>query len=142
MKNILLRYEGISGQAINFNKSNVVFSKNTTTQNRDVVCRILEVKEVNTPGNYLGMPMHIGRKKTVVFNGLTERVKSKLQGWRHKSISKAGKLTLLKTAAQSIPNFWMNLFLFPKEVCEGIHKQMNSFWWGNGGNGKGVKWCS
>lgn len=38
MKNILLRYEKISGQAINFNKSNVVFSKNTTTENIDVVC--------------------------------------------------------------------------------------------------------
>lgn len=49
---------------------------------------------------------------------------------------------MLKTAAQSIPNFWMNLFLLPMEVCDKIHRQMNRFWWGHGGSGKGVKWCS
>lgn len=59
MKSILTRYEEISGQAINFNKSSVVFSPDTTEGNRGLVCNILEVKEVNTPGNYLGLPMHI-----------------------------------------------------------------------------------
>lgn len=51
-------------------------------------------------------------------------------------------MILLKTAAQTIPNFWMNLFLIPQEICDQIQKQMNSFWWGNGGSNKGIRWLS
>lgn len=57
-------------------------------------------------------------------------------------MSKGGKLVLLKTAAQTIPNFWMNLFLIPDEICNTIQKTMNSFWWSNGGAGKGIRWFS
>lgn len=57
-------------------------------------------------------------------------------------MSKGRKLVLLKTAAQSIPNFWMNLFQIPKEVCTKIQRSMNSFWWGNGRSGRGVRWLA
>ena len=47
---------------------------------------------------------------------------------------------MLKTVAQAISNFWMNLFLLPNEVCDGIEKQMNRFWWGNGAENKDIRW--
>lgn len=100
----------MSGQAINLHKSSVVFSPNTREADRTRVCNILQVREVATPGNYLGLPMCIGRQKGKAFKFVTERISSKLQGWSHKS--KGGKVVLLKTAAQSIPNFWMNLSRF------------------------------
>lgn len=78
----------------------------------------------------------------MVFKPLTERIEQKLQGWANKSLSKGGKAILLKTAAQSIPNFLMNLLLLPAEVCDEIQKKMNGFWWGNGGNGKGIRWMA
>lgn len=34
--------------------------------------------------------------------------------------------------AQTLQNFRMNLFLIRDDVCAGIEKQMNGFWWGNG----------
>lgn len=94
------------------------------------------------PGNYLGLPMYIGRRKNNAFKFLKDRVSQKLQNWNNKSISKGGKLVLLKTAAQSVPNFWMNLFLIPGEVCNEIQRLMNSFWWGNKGGTKGIRWMS
>lgn len=57
-------------------------------------------------------------------------------------MSKAGKITLLKTAAQTIPNFWMNLLLIPTEICDKIEKKMNEFWWKNRSSGRGIKWLS
>lgn len=142
MKNILTRYEAMSGQAINLQKSAVVFSPNTRDDDRVQVCNILQVREESTPGKYLGLPMFIGRNKSRVFKFLTERVNNKLQGWNNKSISRGGKMVLLKTAAQSIPTFWMNLFQIPNEVCQGIQKIMNAFWWGSGGGGKGIRWLA
>lgn len=123
MKNILNRYEEISGQVVNYNKSMVTFSPNTTTQSREEVCNQLGVQEQERPGKYLGLPMHIGRGRVSVFNFLIEKVEQKLQGWRNKKISKGGKVLLLKTAAQCIPNFWMNLMLVPNEVCESIERK-------------------
>lgn len=36
----------------------------------------------------------------------------------------------------------MNLFLISSEVCNGIQKQMNAMWWGNGGRSRGIRWLS
>lgn len=120
----------------------MVFSPNTTSVNRRQVCDVLQVREISTPGNYLGFPMHVGRRKNNTFSFLSDRISQELQGWGNKSISKGGKLVLLKTAAQTIPNFWMNLFLIPDEIYKRIQRQMNLFWWGSGSSGKGIRWLS
>lgn len=133
MKRILQRYVDFSGQVINYNKSAITFSSNTNIEDREEVCSLLEVKEKDDPGKYLGMPMKVGGNKTSVFSFLVNRVDQKLQSWSMQNISKAGKVTLLKTAAQSIPKFWMNLLLVPMEICDKIEKRMNAYWWRGGG---------
>lgn len=105
MNRIIKRYEDLSGQSVNFSKSLITFSPNTSPAIRGQICGILEVRESEAPGKYLGLPMAVGRKKNEVFNFLSDRVNQKLKGWQNKSISKAGKCILLKTAAQAIPNF-------------------------------------
>ncbi|KAL8133146.1 hypothetical protein AgCh_008559 [Apium graveolens] len=54
MKRIIRRYEGLSGQAVNFAKSAITFSPNTSTEIRQKVCGILEVPESMAPGRNLG----------------------------------------------------------------------------------------
>ncbi|KAL8120291.1 hypothetical protein AgCh_017451 [Apium graveolens] len=142
MKRILNRYEEISGQVVNFMKSAVVFSSNTKAVDRMMVCDLLGVREVNQPGTYLGMPMVVGRRKVSTFKFVVGKVEQKLQAWGSKNISKAGKVTLLKTAAQTIPNFWMSLFLFPKEIIGRIERCMNAFWWGSSEKNGGIKWMA
>lgn len=127
MKRILDRYESISGQQINYVKSGITFSPNTSAGCRGEVCAQLGVTEKQSPGKYLGMPIIVGRNNKMTLSFLGERVQQKLQVWQNKPLSKAGKVTLLKTAAQVIPNFWMNLFLLPVEVCEGIEKKNECF---------------
>lgn len=139
MKNILIRYEAISRHAINFNKSSVTFSPSTTPANRQLVCTNLQVQEVQVPGKYLGMPMSIGRDCLSVSGFLVNLVDQKFQNWSHQVLSKAGKLILLKTATQIIPNFWINLLLIPNEVIDRLEKRMNSFWWGSGRGNKRIK---
>lgn len=142
MKNILERYEKLSGQAINFTKSTMVFSPKTRATCRQQINNTLQIQESSLPGNYLGLPLYIGRQKNSAFKLLTERVSQKLQVWRNKSMSKEGKMVLLKMAAQSILNFWMNFFLIPSEVCNGIQRRMNEFWCKNGERGKWICWLA
>ncbi|KAL8089304.1 hypothetical protein AgCh_038925 [Apium graveolens] len=105
--------------------------------NKALVCLIPKVVENMSPGKYLGMPMSIGRKKNEVFNFLVDRIEQKLQTWRMQNISKAGKVNLLKGAAQTVPNIWMQLILITLEICDSIEKKINSYWWGGG-----IKWIS
>ena len=59
---------------------------------------------------YLGLPTLIGRRKYETFAFLKERVWRKLQGWKGKLLSKAGKEVLIKAVAQSIPTYTMGGF--------------------------------
>lgn len=65
-----------------------------------------------------------------------------MKGWYNKELSKHGKVILLNLSAQTIPTFWMNLFLIPGTICEEIERNMYSFLWGNGGSSKRVKWMT
>lgn len=51
----------------------------------------------------------------------------------------AGKVTSLKTAAQSSPNFWTSLLLIPGEICDKIEKRMNVYWWGSADEKRGIR---
>lgn len=63
MKRILNGYEEVSGQKINYAKSALTFSPNTSEVNRWEVSIQLSVDENQSPSKYLGMPMTVGRKK-------------------------------------------------------------------------------
>lgn len=62
--------------------------------------------------------MRIGKNKNATFSFLIDKVEQILQAWSVQSISKASKVTLLKTTPQSIPNFKMNLLMILGEVCD------------------------
>lgn len=140
MKTILQKYENVSGQVVNYNKSDVVFSPNTRQEERVAVCDILGVRQVDQPGKYLGMPMCVGKSKVEVFGFLHDRLKQKLQVWYNKELSKIGKLTMLTSSAQTVSIFWMSLFLIPATLCDEMERTMNAFLWGRAPTGKGVKW--
>ena len=59
----------------------------------------LKVKEVERFDTYLGLPTLIERRKYETFAFLKERVWRKLQGWKGKLLSKAGKEVLIKAVA-------------------------------------------
>ncbi|KAL8106740.1 hypothetical protein AgCh_023486 [Apium graveolens] len=140
MKTILQKYESCSRKLINYQKSNIIFSPNTKIADRTTVCDILQVQEVEKPGKYLGMPMSMGRIKQDVFAFLKDKVQQKIKGWVVKNISRSGKLTLLSSATQMLPTFWMNLFLIHAGICEDIERKMDGFLWGKGVAGKGIRW--
>ena len=47
-------------------------------------------------------------------------------------LSSVGKEILLKTIAQTVPNYIMQVYLLPLDLCKELEIMMNSFWWGEG----------
>ncbi|KAH9768702.1 reverse transcriptase domain-containing protein [Citrus sinensis] len=126
---------------VNYNKSVVSFSANMDEVSIRQVCGILEVLATSNHGTYLGLPSLIRRKKSAVFAFIKEKVWQRLQGWNQKFLSKAGKEIMLKTVAQAIPNYAMNIYLLPLDLCKELELMMNAFWWGTTRNGgRGIHW--
>lgn len=103
---------------------------------------MLDVQATSDHGMYLGLTSCIGRKKKVVVQNIRDRVWQRIQGWSTKMLSRAGKEILLKTAVQAMPNYAMNVYLLPLDLCKELEIMMNSFWWGSkrsGGSG-GINW--
>jgi hypothetical protein len=57
-------------------------------------------------------------------------VLGKIEGWRAKTLSQAGRTVLIKATASSIPSYTMSTFLLPKSFCTALDKSFKDFWWG------------
>jgi len=79
---------------------------------------------------YLGLPALIGRSRVSSFNFIKGRIWTKLNGWKEKLLTDAGKEILLKTVIQAIPIYTMSVFRLPKTLLKGINSLMGKFWWG------------
>jgi len=143
MKNILAVYEQASGQAINFQKSAIFFSRNVPQDKQNNITNILEVQAVLGTGKYHGLPSMIGRSKKATFNFIKDRIWKRINSWSSKNLSKAGREVLIKSVLQSIPTYFMSIFSLPSTLCDEIEKMLNSFWWGHSGaQNKGIHWLS
>ncbi|GLT33352.1 hypothetical protein SLA2020_079500 [Shorea laevis] len=93
---ILQHYSAVSGQQINLDKSSIFFSCNTPNNVKTRVMEILNISQVLADDKYLGMPLLIGRNKSICFTSLRDRIWSKIKGWKNKLLSKAGQEVLIK----------------------------------------------
>ena len=78
----------------------------------------------------------------MVFLVLKERAWKKLQGWKEKLLSRAGKEVLLKSVIQSIPTYMMSLFAIPECILNEINSMCARFGWGARGTEQKMHWIS
>jgi len=89
---------------------------------------------------YLGLPVFVGNNKCRVFAYLKERIWTRIQGWKEKLLSRAGKEILIKAVAQAIPTFAMGCFDITKEICTQISTMICRYWWSNQDKEKKMHW--
>ncbi|XP_019179933.1 PREDICTED: uncharacterized protein LOC109175136 [Ipomoea nil] len=143
IKECLDLYSAASGQLINFDKSNAVFSINTSPDMREHISGCIGVPVAEDLGTYLGLPSVLGRNKISTFKYIEDKLRGRIGMWQHKLLSWAGKEVLIKSIAQSLPIFTMSVFLLPRRTCDSIEKCLNWYWWGSGGTGqRGIHWLS
>lgn len=129
VNDILEKYEVCSGQVINKDKSAILFSKNTNQRQKRQMMDIMGITEEGLKGRYLGLPAYVGKSKSKTFQYIKEKVWGKIQGWKEKLLSKAGKEILIKAAAQAIPVYTMTCFDLTKNLCDELSSMICKFWW-------------
>lgn len=91
---------------------------------------------------YLGLPVHVGNNRAQVFNYLKDRAWQRIQGWKEKLLSIAGKKIMIKAVAQAIPTYAMGCFDITKEVCDQISRQICRYWWSHNDKENKMHWLS
>lgn len=142
VRDILACYERVSGQQVNLAKSAICFSRNVKRNEQGLLGGLLGVERVERHKKYLGLPTFVGRNCGTCFNHIKEKLWKKLQGWKSKIISAAGKELLVKVIAQTIPLYSMYCFLLPKYFYNELNQIMASYWWKESDNGKKIHWMA
>jgi hypothetical protein len=81
---IIRTYQNASGQLVNMNKSEILFSKHVQREVKESIQHIIPMQRVEHFSKYLGMPTYIGRSKNQAFQFIQDKIWKKLKGWKEK----------------------------------------------------------
>lgn len=84
-------YGKATGQQVNFEKSCIHLSCNTSNSMVELVSQTLQGLVSSEASFNLGLPSYIGRNKWEVVKYVKENVWNWMQSWKEKILSKAGK---------------------------------------------------
>lgn len=92
------------------------------------------------PFTYLGFPIFYMRKKKDYYQTMMSRMSGKLQAWKGKLTSYAGRAILIKHVLQSIPIHCLSVMNPPLNVINSIQRMFAQFFWSTHIGGKSRHW--
>lgn len=121
-------FSRMSGQRVGPDKSEIWFSKKTPEGVRREVECILGVSQSSQGARkYLGAPI---ATSTGAFDFLIEKFLVKLQAWKGRKLTPAGRLVMIKAALQSIPLYYFGTAKIPQGVLHKLTSIIRCFFWG------------
>ncbi|GJU37563.1 RNA-directed DNA polymerase, eukaryota, reverse transcriptase zinc-binding domain protein [Tanacetum coccineum] len=126
-----------SGLYPSMSKSEVFFS-NVCPDTKNEILMAMPFREGTLPIRYLGVPLASRRIKASECRVLIDAVNNRINDWRNKSLSFAGRLQLISSILSSLQVYWCSLFILPKLICETIDKMVKNFLWARKGNASGM----
>lgn len=101
---------------------------------REIV-RILGVNDGSLLGRFLGTPLFEGPNRMNMWQRLMDSCVNKLEGWKCKWLTSAGRLSLLKSVLSAMPIYSMMCFKVLEKIARSINQFMRKLFW----NGKSEK---
>ncbi|XP_026416133.1 uncharacterized protein LOC113311517 [Papaver somniferum] len=92
------------------------------------------------PFIYLGMPLGAKVNYKAIWDPILNKFYARLSHLSKISVSKGGKLTILKTIFSSLPLYYFSLFKASVSVINRLEKKMRNFLWGSSKTSHLVKW--
>ncbi|KAL0001694.1 hypothetical protein SO802_015475 [Lithocarpus litseifolius] len=82
-------------------------------------------------GKIKGLYFKLRGRRVADFQDVIDRVQKKLQGWKAKLLSQAGRATLISFVLQALPLYTFSCFRIPNFVCAKLDEIVRCFWWGH-----------
>ncbi|XP_074298594.1 uncharacterized protein LOC141629503 [Silene latifolia] len=142
LRDLLRCFELASGQMINLDKSFIKFSPNAPPDFRTHMASILKMRTSVCFGNYLGVPVDIPSKKSLLFQPLVDRLTSRILTWSSLHLSQLCKLLIINTIILGSIRFLMASIPFPVGICKKIDSLIAAFWWRKDARQRSIHWLS
>nr|GEV10586.1 hypothetical protein [Tanacetum cinerariifolium] len=126
----------------NIGKSTVLFG-NVLENIKQQILHILPFKVGKLPVTYLGVPLITKKIGINDCKCLIDIIKARVNSWKNKLVSYAGRLQLIASVLASMHIYWASAFRLPKAVIKDIDKVLKGYLWCNGEISKGkakVSW--
>ena len=107
---------------------------------------ILDIGDMDTSARYLGNPLILFKNHYNDFFFLKENLLKRIEGWKTKFLSRAGRSTLIQVVTVAVPIYTLSSFIIPTRLCKEMDAINREFWWKINANSvrslKLVSWSS
>ncbi|XP_077237378.1 uncharacterized protein LOC143879071 [Tasmannia lanceolata] len=135
--NCLDRFSYCSGLSLNRQKSEVFFNNSNNFQ-KELICYILGIPTGSFPIRYLGLPLITSRLSTKDCSPLVSKIRKRLAAWNNLTLSRAGRIELIKSVLTSFQVYWSAAFNVPIQILEEIEKIFKKFIWSGSNQTKNI----
>ncbi|KAJ0616096.1 putative RNA-directed DNA polymerase [Helianthus annuus] len=139
IKRFLRCFSLLTGLNVNLHKSKV-FGVGVSEPELENIAGILNCGAGTMPFVYLGLPIGANMKRIKYWEPVIRKFRSKLNGWKSKTLSFAGRVTLAKAVLGSLASYFLGIFKAPKAVLKTLEGIRRSFVWGQVGNRNKLCW--
>ncbi|GKC74514.1 RNA-directed DNA polymerase, eukaryota, reverse transcriptase zinc-binding domain protein, partial [Tanacetum coccineum] len=129
-------FSEISGLHPNLGKC-TMFCGSLKEDTKKEIGSIFQFREGKLPVRYLGVPLVTKKIGANDCKQLVDKIKQRLNDWKNKSLSYAGRAQLIASVLGSMQVYWGSVFLLPKGVINDIERLFKKFLWNIGDSGKG-----
>ncbi|XP_074266190.1 uncharacterized protein LOC141588658 [Silene latifolia] len=142
LRDLFRCFELASGQMINLDKSFIKFSPNAPPDFKSYMASILKMKTSDCFGNYLGVPVDLPSKKSLVFRPLVDKMTSRVIAWSSLHLSQPCKLIIINSILLGSICFLLASIPFPTGICKKIDSLIIAFWWRKDVRHRSIHWLS
>eukprot|EP00253_Pinus_taeda_P029977 PITA_29977 len=132
-----------TGMQINSGKSQVCvaeFDRRESTMMTNLFP--FHLQPLDSPFKYLGFWLKLAAYKKEDWNWLIAKIEARISHWSFKWLSRAGRLTLIKSVLLAIPVYWAALTWIPKGVMEKIRRLCCRFLWAGSKENTVLPWVA
>ncbi|GKB39272.1 putative reverse transcriptase domain, reverse transcriptase zinc-binding domain protein [Tanacetum coccineum] len=129
IKESLDEFKNASGLVPSLPKSTAYFC-NVLNHVKLSILQILPFEEGRLPVKYLGVPLVSSRLMVRDCNELIDKVQIRVQDWKNKALSIAGRLQLIQSVLGSMHIYWASVFTLPSSVLLNIEQILRQFLFG------------
>lgn len=125
IKDLLNRYELISGQQVNFDKSDMLVSKHCSLGLRNFISTHLGIRFANGRIQYLGSLLLLQRSKASCFKDLIDKAWNKVSMWSARRLLVGRIEVLIKLVLLAIPQYIMLFYMLPEKILNSLIREVS-----------------
>eukprot|EP00253_Pinus_taeda_P023807 PITA_23807 len=130
LRNIFDIFMKATGMQINSRKSQLIVEGLNKHDRAQILSHFpFELSIMQSPFKHLGFWLKPNAYKKEDWNWLTTKIEARISHWSYKWLSRAGRLTLIKSVLLAIPVYWAALTWVPKGTLEKIRRICSRFLW-------------